>query len=355
MICCECCFKDNEIREIIKSLGNIGVCEVCGSRDVYIYDTNTDKGLIEYFEGIIETYTECSNLPNDFPKGHLNLLKDELNTTWNIFNLTTDKIYDLLINICGESYSRNPEKFYTPVGILESRNDEYLNRNSVFKTYSWDEFKENILYVNRFHSRFINTKVLQIFADYIRIPFEEGTVFYRGRISDEQGFSEEYMGAPPKGQASSGRINPEGISCLYLASKEEVAIHEIRAAAYDYITIGKFKLKKNVHVVDIELIDKISPFKGIDYTQHAINKKHLSRIAREVTKPLRPQATKLDYLPVQYICDYLKSQGYSGIKYKSTMCSDGYNVAIFDEDLFECIEVSVVDINELNYTYRKLR
>lgn len=351
MICCERCFKDNEIKEIIKSLGNIGDCEVCGNRTCSIYDTNINNNLVDFFEGIIDIYTGCDDLPESFPKGDLHLLKDELNNRWNIFNISSDKIYNLIINICSERYLVNPKIFYSPIAILSSNNEDYLEKNCIFKTYTWDEFKKSILYVNRFHTSIINTNVLQIFCDYIRTPYLEGNVFYRARIANEKGFKKEEMGAPPLGQASAGRINPEGISYLYLASQKEVAIHEIRAAAYDYISMAKFRLKQNIEVIDIEELDKISPFKEIDYTQYAVNKNHLKTISEEIARPIRPQSTKLEYLPVQYICDYLKSQGYNGIKYKSTMCTNGYNIAIFDESLFECIEVSLIDIKELKYSY----
>lgn len=37
MICCEKCFTDIVIKSEIIGLGNKGNCEICGSRDVYIY------------------------------------------------------------------------------------------------------------------------------------------------------------------------------------------------------------------------------------------------------------------------------------------------------------------------------
>ena len=40
---------------------------------------------------------------------------------------------------------------------------------------------------------------------------------------------------------------------------------------------------------------------------------------------------------------------YAGIEYKSVMHSDGYNLALFDPDLFECVETEVYGIDTIDY------
>lgn len=72
---------------------------------------------------------------------------------------------------------------------------------------------------------------------------------------------------------------------------------------------------------------------------------------------MRRKDDVLDYLPTQYITDFVKSienEGvsiYSGIEYKSVMNDKGYNLAIFNPDLFECEEVNTVNITQLNYIF----
>lgn len=49
--------------------------------------------------------------------------------------------------------------------------------------------------------------------------------------------------------------------------------------AYDYVTVGKFKLTKDIIVVDLKEINQISPFiEGVDCLEYAINKEHLNKI-----------------------------------------------------------------------------
>lgn len=73
-------------------------------------------------------------------------------------------------------------------------------------------------------------------------------------------------------------------------------------------------------------------------------------IAQEIAKPLRNDNT-LDYLPTQYISDYIRSKGYDGIEYGSTMRKQGFNLAVFDSNLFRCTSTKVYDIQSISYNY----
>ena len=72
-------------------------------------------------------------------------------------------------------------------------------------------------------------------------------------------------------------------------------------------------------------------------------------------KIMRRSDSALDYVPTQYITDFVKSiihdgiEEYAGIEYKSVMHSDGYNLAVFDPDVFECIETKVYRIDTIDY------
>ena len=91
------------------------------------------------------------------------------------------------------------------------------------------------------------------------------------------------MGAPPIEYTTDGRANAKGIRCLYLGDSAETTIYETRAGAYDFVTVGKFKLKKDIIVVDLKRINQISPFiEELDCLEYAINKEHLNKINNEM-------------------------------------------------------------------------
>lgn len=357
MICCIDCFKDTEIKSIILSLNNTGSCEVCGSKETYTYDTDRDNSLVDIFDGLIDVYTSIDSLPEEYPRGKTKLLNEALYSDWNIFNINKEKIYDLVKNLCKEKYDEHPEIFDGSVGIAELVQAEYLKENSLLGVYSWEDFVNAIKTENRFHTNYVNTIVLNLFCEYVRIRYKKGTKFYRARISKTKGgFSINKMGAPPKNIATAGRANPDGISYLYLSNNLETTLREIRAGLYDYVAVGTFELLEDIEMVNFTLLDKVSPFLDSDsnYTRHAINKEHLNKICRDIAKPLRRADSVLDYLPTQYITDFIKSKRYDGIEYKSTLCKNGRNFSIFNEKLLECKEVSVYDVTNLNYVFEPI-
>lgn len=71
---------------------------------------------------------------------------------------------------------------------------------------------------------------------------------------------------------------------------------------------------------------------------------------------MKSSDSKLDYIPTQYISDFVKniSSGggklYSGIEYKSVLNKDGFNLAIFYPELFECQESKLHKIENIIYS-----
>lgn len=359
MYCCINCFCDSEIKDIIKGNKKIGNCDFCGSKKTNVYEIGQDNLIPDMFDGLLDTYMPISNLPDDFPKETTDLIKNILHYKWKIFNLEPDDIYKLLTVLCSERYSMQPELFDGPVGIPQISDNYYLEENSILKNCSWEDFVNEIKLKNRFHSKLINTEMLFTFIRCAKKTYKARKEFYRARVCpNEMGYSLREMGPPPDGESNSGRINPKGIQVLYLSNSEKTTLYEIRAGLYDYVTIGKFILKADINVINLADIDKISPFIGIqygfDFTQYAINIEHLKKIGAEIAKPLRND-NSLDYIPTQYISDYIRSKGFDGIEYISTLCSDGINLAVFDKEKLRCVKVSVYDIHNIEYNYEKIK
>lgn len=145
-------------------------------------------------------------------------------------------------------------------------------------------------------------------------------------------------------------MNPEGIGVLYLTYDEETALAEVRASAFDLVTIGTFKSMKEIKVVDISSLNCISPVVYLNALEClAANSEIFADMAKDIAKPLRRNDSPLEYLPTQYITEFIKSKGYSGVAYKSAMRTGGTNIAVFDESLFKCTEVKDVEIKGVKY------
>lgn len=115
--------------------------------------------------------------------------------------------------------------------------------------------------------------------------YKAGECFYRARISDDPiGFPLSGMSAPPAGKSSEGRANARGITCLYILSDVDTTFHEVRAGGFDYVSVGTLRLKRDITIVDLKAITKISPFiEGIDFVDHAINQQYLEKTYYEMS------------------------------------------------------------------------
>jgi len=357
MIFCYNCFSDTEIQNRIKSHANGGNCSVCRKNNSFIYNTESDDYLNGVFDKIINLYTPVSSISTGIPASKQTFLKNEMLNTWHIFNnLSDEQVYQITVELSPDLYKESPELFDTPIINTQFFDDSCLKENSILKGYSWEEFVNSLKFKNRFHTNYINTDILKIFCSYIRKPYKKGTRFYRGRISTEHGFLFEEMSAPKKNLVTDGRANSAGIRRLYLANDIPTTIHEVRAGAFDYVSVGCFELQQDITIVDFKLINQISPItENLNALQYLINREYLNKINDEMGKAMRQSDSPLDYIPTQYIADFIQSimhdnkHEYDGIEYRSTLYPKGFNLAIFNPDLFTCISVEVHKIKELKY------
>ncbi|OXS57161.1 RES domain-containing protein [Bacillus sp. V-88] len=360
MNCCVKCFVSSEVQSIIKSLDNIGKCDFCGSNNVYIYNLHEDrdKGLDDLFSDILSIFKLGEDLIADgYPPYKLISIKDEFERKWSVFNnLDGSKIHILLNLLLEHKHSDKIQLLNNQVGIIEWLNNSYLEENSVLKGCSWEEFVKYIKHENRFHSNHINYEILKEYIARLTTIIKDDT-FFRARISNNEELEISKMGAPPPECASAGRANSEGISHLYLASDIGTVISEIRPSLSDTVYIGKFPITTDLKVVDFRLLKSLDVFRFNDPTVYAINLDIFNEMNKAISKPVRSGDSKLDYLPTQFMVDFIKSlneeesAGYHGIVYESTLSTSGYNLMVFDPDSLHCTRVEKRAIQTLNYTH----
>lgn len=359
MICCAECFNDLEIKASIESLNHKGTCPICGAKDAWIYDSNLDLGNSEFEElmmSIIEIYKPEEELDDSVPDSAKQTLEQHIQNDWNIFKIDENGIKAIVGSLVSTSMDLDERLLNQKVGIPSLYDDVYLEQNSIFGKYQWDDFRKYLRNENRFHTKYINLEILAEVLNDTASIVPQGTKLYRARVAkNEKGYKADDMGAPPDDKASAGRANSKGISCLYLANKRKTTIKEIRAGAFDFVTIATFKLKRDVRVVDLSVIAHNSPFyAATDKVKFLINEKHLRNIEKDLAKPVSKRDSDLDYLPTQYISDFAKYLGYDGVKYVSTFDKESYNLALFDAKIGSCIYKRNYEIGDLDYKMNAL-
>jgi hypothetical protein len=314
LFCCPECFDDRGLREnIIPSLNpSRGVCNYCGSENV---DLIEPIKLREWFELLINIYE-----PNERGK----FLVEWMKSDWQLFTherMDVPHAKNLLADILDNG--EIVRKTFVPSSAYNSNELE-----------RWEALRTELMYENRYFPKTpIHASRLEQLLPYLKAN-ELPTIWHRARIQvGDTPFSIENMGAPPKRLASHGRANPAGIPYLYLGSSPETAAAEVRPHTGETASVARFELLGIVHAIDLRRPARmISPFLLEDESQIGtmrLDLGFLERLGEELTRPVVPQGAPIDYVPSQYLCEFIKKCGYDGVIYRSSV-SDGMNLALFN-------------------------
>mgnify|MGYP001156591331 CR=1 FL=1 len=348
MFCCAECFTSSYLRDIIKSKNKKGECNYCKSKDVSIY---VPSELALYFRNILDLYS----VDKEFGIDMLSALERDFADT--IFSgKVVDKL-KLLDSIIGNDNEVFRKLLNNKVSSVLWKGEDSKKSEDIHN--KWEDFKKEIKNINRFH---IQTaidleKLRDIFMnESFQITLKEGQVFYRSRISNKRGFGNKKMGNPPEDKATAGRANPKGISYLYLADNIKTSLYEARATLFDYVTVGDFKLKEDIKILNL----RKSENDPIIWAEQEVIKDYLTYIPfiktlqKELSLPIRKLDKEIDYLPTQYLSEFIKSIGYDGIEFQSSLHPDGYNLAIFNPDKFKCIRTNIYEIESIILNHKKI-
>ena len=337
MHCCSNCFNDFEVQSIIQNNSTeIGNCNFCLTKTTKIIDC---RELAELFQPVINLYEVDENSTNSL--GYL------IQNDWNIFHLKKELVENILLQMFSNESIKDSGLFDKGV-----KNKFETSKGSAVQLNQWEAFKEEIKEKNRFFIK--NLIELELLLELIQdqvYTYNAGKLFYRGRITKEKGVSREEIGKPPANLASPGRANPKGIPYLYLSADEKTTLYETRATYLDFVTIGIFKLKEELKIIRLREIGNKSPFRIQNLKTYVFYQSFLMELEKELSKPLRRFDSELDYLPSQYLCEFIKSNDYDGVEYASSLNKGGINLAIFKDIKLECIETKLVEIKNVEITY----
>lgn len=329
--CCPECFDDRGLRKnIIPSLGPTrGICSFCGSVDV---DLVEPQQLANYFELLTNVYEADSDGK---------LLVEWMKDDWQLFThprLDMAQAKDLLGQILGDGDIVG--KTFLPSTAYQS---EGLIR--------WETLRDEMMYKNRwFLDVAIDSDRLDALLVYL--PADDlPTRWYRARIRPgDVTYPIGEMGAPPKRLATHGRANPPGIPYLYLGSLPEAAVAELRPHTGEVACVADFTIADPIKAVDLRNPRKlVSPFLLADagaIGQLRADIPFLERLGEELTRPVLPRGAAIDYIPSQYLCEFIKKSGYDGVVYRSSV-SDGINLALFDPAMATGGAVSLYNITRV--------
>ncbi|MER9182562.1 RES family NAD+ phosphorylase [Mesorhizobium sp. M0767] len=329
--CCPECFDDRGLREqIFPFLGpEHGTCSYCGTRDV---DLLEPQALAPFFGLVVNVYERSEEGMS---------LVEWMREDWQLFShpaMDAAHAKELLAEILDDGEIVRapfvPSPSYKSEGLVQ-----------------WETLRDEMMYRNRwFLEMSLDTDRLRQLLDHLpaaNLP----RIWYRARIrAGDETYEIDKMGAPPKRLASHGRANPAGIPYLYLGSIPETAAAEIRPHTGEVACVADFTIPE-IQAVDLRNPRKlVSPFILEDASaigQLRADLPFLERLGEELTRPVLPSGAAIDYIPSQYLCEFIKKSGFDGVVYRSSV-SDGINLALFDPSKAQGGLVAVYNVDRVS-------
>lgn len=226
--------------------------------------------------------------------------------------------------------------------------------------YSWESFKNQILYKTRYLflnepnddtgdnqiipvSSMLNAlEKLCIELNLIQ-KVKKNTFFYRVRShSKDESFSEfDHMGVAPLRIATAGRMNPAGIPYFYIADSSLTAKLEV-IKDQEHWSCAKFKLRKDIEVIDFSYLPEIPSIFNIEEYKNRQKIIFLHDLVEDMSKPVGPdEKDHIDYIPTQVVSEFFRYRFkpvVKGIKYRSIKNPKGLNIAFFESENYKVKE-----------------
>lgn len=350
MNCCVNCFNNDGIIEEIIDKGIIGDCNFCDSKEVNICSVDSDI-LFEARDIIFHLNPSQSGFEMQrFVTKQINVFNSEL---------PLSVINDLILKIC---------TFLNPDDLDRNYEMPYFYSELVRE---WDEFKNSIKHKNRFGNGISDNLLnsLKYILTTNRYSIDKDQIYFRARIGSkvhkatntfgypgeeefderivEKAFSHKEIMAPPPELVTEGRLNPRGISYLYVAESDQTAIAEVRPHKNNKVSVARVRTNDSIEVscFDNTTFFEVTPLETQISLYLLTNYLNI-----EFSKPINDDTRYIDYLPTQYVSELAKNQEIEGIRYSSSLDEEGTNFCIFSTEKVDFEDSGIATVSSVNLT-----
>lgn len=342
---CEKCVKDIFLAKIVRQNVISANCSYCDRK----YRTNKaapyDIIMQHVYDAVLKYYSDAQTTNVPYSEGE-----------WLLESISIeDALYDFDPGWSDEfsiDLANSADPFWH---LIKHVNFDWLEISEHDALhYSWEMFKEQILYKTRYLFLSEPTDELE---DQQIIPvrfmldalaneckglnlikkISKESEFYRIRSHSEEDEFTEFgeVGVAPKRNASSGRMNPAGIPYFYIASTSDTAKAETISDQRCW-TLATFKLKEDIAVIDFSKLSKIPSI--FETKKYKLRQKllFLHNFVADISIPVEKDGMEhIDYIPTQVVSEFFRyrfNPKVKGIKYKSIKDPKGINIAVFESD-----------------------
>jgi len=159
---------------------------------------------------------------------------------------------------------------------------------------------------------------------------------------------------PLKDSACEGRANPKGIPYLYLSTDKNTSMAEVRPWIASYISVGRFKLLRDVRLINCTINNRRKPF--IYFKEPPPQEREIAvwgDIDEAFSRPVTPNDSIADYVPTQILAELFKNNGFDGIAYRSSL-GKGHNIVLFDLNAADLIKCALHQAKEISFSFSQV-
>lgn len=347
---CSHCVSDKYIKLFIKTNGVESICDYCEKNRVRTIDFDE---LVEFVLGHIDSVyddplEDFVNFDDGKTFGITELLFD--------IDLTEQESLrdDIEKSLSDRVWCEKPYYHWKESDALKAGWEKFSEVSKKYR-YTYHQLDDDDLHEPISPSNFLEDLSRTISQLILYKTLRKDTFIYRVRVHkkviDNQRIKLEKASelAPPLPEQAKypNRMSPSGAPMFYGAFDIGTAIKETYSSCDTEVvaTIAKFKLLKNIELIDLSKIpDYLGFFEDADYNNQQIE--FLNDFVKAISKPIdKDGAEHIDYIPTQIITEHLRNIHHKlyeneqilGLIYPSSKFKARNSIVIFCENE-HCVE-----------------
>lgn len=357
---CEHCLADNELREEVRSRGEIidkcPICQSTGGRAMPVTDSMVRRIFralvrLNYSEWDYNHHIGGESLQSLVFGGH-----EIFDLNEKASELAFEGVFLLLEE---EWYPEKSEDIslgggYWDGGILAGLRDRL--------DPSFENILHHALKINYFELEENVLRLVESLRSDITRDVLAGTTYSRARIGVKERlkrpeylnwttkyyflpFTQADIGNPPVYKATEGRLNRSRVSILYLASDPKTAVAELRPHPGHIVSTADFRALRPLLIADFSQHD----LRNFLNDERLEVLRSILSFSAVLNLPVQPERSDL-YVLTQLFSDCIRKAGYEGISFRSSL-GEGTNLACFVPDAFEQVPNSeaALEVRSLHY------
>lgn len=348
---CIKCIKDSDLKDFIESQEISSDCDFCDSESINVIDIEDFSQYL--YEICCQYYVQAINeLPFDSSEGGymgaITLDTHEMLESLGFTHETDDE--RLLSEVVERLDSLSSEPVWCSSDWCIPSFDELMLSN-------WQRFSNVVKHETRFffahfqENRYRDPEHMgpMVLLNHIKDLIDEYEIFAtlpRGnRLFRARNITENVdinnpldFGSPPNNLClQSNRMNPPGISMLYLADSQDLAKMEIRQ---ERAFVGVFELRSDMVFIDLTNLPTVPGFYTLESRGFRESISFLRDFIESITQPISgDNRINIDYIPSQVVTEFLRNSNFEnrnicGIRYPSSLSTlHGSNYVIFSKQV----------------------